>query len=194
MQAKESALSVDNVVASALARAGDKGRMKAHWRIEKYLGDFKQASDIPKSLKPFEVKEFEYNLLLNEGINELWTLICGTGATQFSNAAAYMGVGDSATAADATQTGLQAVTNKLYKAMDTSYPTYGSSQKATWRATFGADDANFHWQEITVANGNSDAAKNLNRKVQDMGTKPSEAPGSTWVATLEVFFHLSIHD
>jgi hypothetical protein len=32
-----------------------------------------------------------------------------------------------------------------------------------------------------VANGNSDAAVNLNRKVQDMGTKAS---GTTW--TIEV--------
>jgi hypothetical protein len=183
MQAKESALSIDNVVTSAFAGAGDKGRMRAHWRIEKYLGDFKQASAIPKGIKPFEVKEFEHNLLLNEGINELWPLVCGTGATKFDNTNAYMGVGDSATAADAAQTGLQATTNKLYKAMDTSYPTYGTSQKATWRSTFGSADANWAWNEITVANGNSDASKNLNRKVQSMGTKAS---GTTWVATLEI--------
>ena len=126
---------------------------------------------------------FEYNLLLNEGINELWTLVAGTGATKFDNTNAYIGVGDSATAADATQTGLQAATNKVYKAMDASYPTYGSSQKTTWRSTFGSGDANFAWNEITVANGNSDASKNLNRKVQSMGTK---AILTTWVATLEI--------
>jgi hypothetical protein len=183
MQTKESALGIDNVTAYALPSAADHGRMRAHWRIEKYLGDFKQASEIPKDLKPFEVKEFEHNLLLNEGINEVWTLVAGTGGTIFNNANAYIGVGDDATAAVATQTGLIAATNKLYKAMDTSYPTYGSSQKATWRSTYASADANFHWQEITVANGNSDASKNLNRKVQDMGTKAS---GTTWVATLEI--------
>lgn len=126
---------------------------------------------------------FRGNCLLYEGINELWTLLAGTGGTKFDNANAYMGVGDSATAADATQTGLQAATNKFYKAMDTSYPTYGSSQKVTHRSTFGASDANFAWNEITVANGNSDAAKNLNRKVQAMGTKVSP---TVWVATHEV--------
>ena len=122
------------------------------------------------------------NCLLNEGINELWTLVAGTGATKFDNGDAYIGVGDDATAAGPTDTGLKATTNKKYNAMDTSYPTYGSSQKVTHRATFASGDANFHWQEITVANGNSDASKNLNRKVQDMGTKAS---GTSWVATLE---------
>jgi hypothetical protein len=126
---------------------------------------------------------FPDNCLLNEGINEVFTLIAGTGATKFDSGNANMGVGDSATAADATQTGLQAATNKLYKAMDGSYPTYGSSQKVTHRSTFGASDANFVWNEITVANGGSDASKNLNRKVQAMGTKVSP---TVWVATHEV--------
>jgi hypothetical protein len=126
---------------------------------------------------------FTHNLLLNEGINALWTLVCGTGETKFDNTNAYIGVGDSSTAASASQTGLQAASNKSYKAMDATYPTYGSSQKATWRSTFGASDANFDWNEITVANGNSDSAKNLNRKVQAMGTKTVSV---SRVVTLEI--------
>jgi hypothetical protein len=142
-------------------------------------------------MENFELMEpplkFHDNCLLQEGINELWALIAGTGATKFDAGNAYMGVGDDGTAADPTDTGLKgaenAGTHKLYVAMDGSYPTYGTSQKATWRSTYTSPQANFHWQEITVANGNSDAAKNLNRKVQDMGTKAS---GSTWAAALEV--------
>jgi hypothetical protein len=185
MSAEELGLGADLASALALAQVADHGVMiRRHWRIEKYLGDFKEAKDIPKDLKPYEVLDLgEENLLLNEGINELWTLACGTGGTKFDNTNAYIGVGDSNTAADASQTGLQAATNKLYKAMDGGYPTYGTSQKATWRSTFGSDDANFTWNEITVANGGSDSAKNLNRKVQSMGTKAS---GTTWVATLEI--------
>lgn len=127
---------------------------------------------------------FRGNCLLNEGINELFTLICGTGATKFDSGNAYLGVGDTASpAADPTQTGLQAPTNKLYKAMDGGYPTYGSSQKGTWRSTFGGTDANWAWNEFTIANGSSDAAKNLNRKVEAKGTKGS---GTTWILTHEV--------
>lgn len=123
------------------------------------------------------------NLGLNEGLNALWTLLAGTGETAFDNAHAYIGVGDSATAAAATQTGLQAATNKLYKAMDASYPTYGTLQKATWRSTYADADANWAWNEMTVANGNSDASKNLNRKVQAMGTKVNTV---SWTASLEI--------
>lgn len=127
--------------------------------------------------------KMEGNVLLNEGINELWSLVAGTGAVKFDNGNAYLGVGDSATAADASQTGLQAATNYLYLGMDVSYPTYGSSQIATWRSTFGGAQANFHWQEITVCNTGTNAGKNLNRKVQDMGTKAS---GTSWVASLQI--------
>jgi len=175
-------------------RVVDHGLWNPNWTVHKFHEHrdrvYKAAhleglpiSYLRENFELMEALKILENMLLNEGINELWTLVAGTGATAFNNANANMGVGDSDTAADATQTGLQAVTNKLYKAMDATYPTYGSSQKATWRSTFASADANFAWKEITVANGNSDAAKNLNRKVQDMGTKAS---GSTWVATLEI--------
>ena len=39
------------------------------------------------------------NILLSEGIGELWDLVCGLGSPiAFSNANAYIGVGDSTTA------------------------------------------------------------------------------------------------
>lgn len=150
----------------------------AFWRIRKFANDDAYSAD-----NPYEVSRFAGNLLLNEGINELLTLACGTGATKFDNANAYIGVGDSNTAAAASQTGLQASTNKTYKAMDTSYPTYGTNQKVTFKSTFGSSDANHAWEEFTVANGNSDSAKNLNRKVSRQGTKSA---GQTWELTLEI--------
>ena len=159
----------------------EKGRTRAFWMIRRWRSD----ADHAAGKRPYRVSKFDYNLLLNEGINELLTCICGTGATKFDNTNAYLGVGDSNTAEAATQTGLQAATNKLYKAMDTSYPTYGTSQKATWRSTFTGSDANWAWNEFTVANGNSDASKNLNRKVSAQGTKTS---GQTWELTLEITF------
>ena len=113
-----------------------------------------------------EALMFPGNLLLNEGINELWTLVCAATAIRFDNTNAYTGVGDSSAAEAATQTDLQAATNKLYKAMDAGYPTYGSAQKATWRSTYASADANFVWAECTVSNTSSGTGKNLNRKVQ----------------------------
>jgi hypothetical protein len=171
--------------ASDVITVKDFGRFHAHWDVVDFLdpGDLiskaaragMSSEELDRLFGARIVKRqsIDGNLLLNEGINEAWTLICGTGATKFDNSNANIGVGDSNTAAVATQTGLQAATNKLYKAMDGGYPTYGSSQQAVWRSTFGTGDANFSWQEITVCNTNSDSGKNLNRKVQDMGTKTS---------------------
>jgi hypothetical protein len=156
----------------------EKVKVIGRWFLKKFAND-----EAFKKGEAYEDKFIGENLLLNEGINELLTLACGTGATQFDNSNAYLGVGDSSTAASASQTGLQAATNKLYKAMDVSFPTYGTSQKATWQATFGSSDANFAWAEFSVANGNSDTAKNLNRLVSAQGTKTS---GQTWQLTLEI--------
>jgi hypothetical protein len=127
-------------------------------------------------------QEFDHNCFLNEGINEIWSLICGTGGVKFDNTNAYIEVGDDDTAAAAAQTGLLGA-NKFAQPMDATYPTYGTSQKATFRATFATGDANFAWKEITIINGDDDAHDNLNRKVQAMGTKTSAV---SRVATVEL--------
>ncbi len=150
---------------------------KTKWILRKFRSD----EDF-KAGRPYEEVEIEGNLLLNEGIAELQNLLTGGGGTPFNNLNSYIGVGDSSTAAAATQTGLQATTNKLYKAVDAGYPQI-TGQTTTWRATFGSAEANFAWNEFTVANGNSDAAVNLNRKVSAQGTKAS---GQTWQLDVQI--------
>lgn len=131
---------------------------------------------------PYEEKIIGENILVNAGINALTTLLAGGGGNAFNNANSYLGVGDSNTAAGATQTDLQAATNKLRKAMNATYPTYGTSQKITFQSDFGADDANFAWNEFAVFNASS-AGTMLNRLVSAQGTKTS---GQTWRLTLEI--------
>lgn len=133
-------------------------------------------------IEPDEVEVFEGNVMLNEGINELWTILCSAGGTKFDNANARLGVGDSATGEDATHTGLQAASNKAWKAMNGGYPTYGTSQKAVWQSDFGESEGNFAWNEFTVVNAADDTGDNLNRKVVGKGTKS----GGTWTLTLEI--------
>mgnify|MGYP000554196566 CR=1 FL=1 len=126
----------------------------------------------------------EGNVALNEGLQELIDIICGLGSpTKWDSTNARIGVGDSNTAEDASQTGLQG-TNKAFKGMDSGYPQR-DGQTAKWRATFGGDEANFHWQEFTVVNAADDSGKNLNRKVADKGTKSS---GETWTIELQITF------
>lgn len=150
----------------------------ARWRIEKFIDDEAYAMGTPH-----EIVEFEGNLMLNEGINELWKLVGGTGATKYDNSNAYLGVGDSQTAAAASQTSLQAAANKAWKGMEGGYPTTGSSQQIVFRSVFGASDANYDWEEFTVVNASSDSGENLCRKVSDQGTK---ANGQTWTLTYTI--------
>jgi hypothetical protein len=152
---------------------------KYHEDIGSYRG---REGEFHRIFTPYEIIEGEGNLLLNSGIDEMWDLIAGDSANHFDNTNARIGVGDSTTAADATQTDLQASTNKAYKAMDTGYPT-SVSQKVTFKASFGDSEANFAWNEWVVKQATS--GKCLNRKVESLGTKAS----GTW--TLEVNITLS---
>lgn len=142
------------------------------WMVEKYHDD-----QIPGVDEPYEVIAHEGNLYVNAGIALTLDLLIGAGGTVFSNANAYLGVGDSSTAASASQTNLQAATNKLRKAMDATFPSR-ASQTLTFKSTFGSGDANFAWEEWAIFN-DSTAGTMLNRKVQSFGTKS----GGTWVLT-----------
>lgn len=120
-----------------------------------------------------------HNLFLTVGTTELWKLAIGSSANTFTNAQATIGIGDSATAATAGQTDLQAATNKLYKAMDATFPTTPASGAVAFKSTFASGDANYVWNEFTVRQGTSLIC--INRGVQNLGTKAS---GTTWVVTV----------
>lgn len=152
---------------------------KYHQDIEPFRG---REAEFYRLYKPYEVREGEGNCLLNSGIDEMWDLVTGASANHYDNTNAQVGVGDSSTAADPTQTDLQASTNKTYKGMESGYPT-STSQKATFKSSFGTDDANYAWNEWVIKQ--SVSAKCLNRKVESLGTKS----GGTW--TLEVYITLS---
>jgi hypothetical protein len=156
------------------------------FRLSKYREDIEPyrgaEAEFERRFKPYQVIEGEGNCLLNSGIDEMWDLIAGDSANHFNNAGTQIGVGDSNTAASPTQTDLQAATNKTYKAMDSGYPA-STTQKATFKASFGAGDANSPWNEWVVKQATS--GKCLNRKVEALGTKA----GGTW--TLEVNITLS---
>ena len=123
------------------------------------------------------------NCLLKEGINALFTHICSSSGTKWDNANARLGVGDSSAAEDSNQNGLQAATNKLWKSMMAGFPTYGTSEKATWKSEFLGGEANYAWEEFTVVNAADDTGDNLNRKVDSQGTKQVD---QVWELSLEI--------
>jgi hypothetical protein len=158
-------------------------RWRCRYLVSKYREDIGRFpgnhADFCRAFKPYEVRYGEGNCLLNTGIDEMWDLICGGSANHFDNDGAQIGVGDSATAADASQTDLQAAANKTYKGMDSGYPS-SASQKATFKSTFGASEANYTWNEWVVKQAAS--GKCLNRKVENLGTKT----GGTWTIQVEI--------
>lgn len=167
----------------------DRAFYKTRWQIRRFADDAAFARDEATEvvggdgeLLPAE-SIIDGNILLAEGIGEVWDLVCGLGSPiAFSNANAYIGVGDSTTAESASQTGLQAASNKTWKAMAATYPQR-TSQTVTWRAVFASGDANYAWNEFTITNASSDTGTNLNRKTSTQGTK---AAGQSWTIDISI--------
>ena len=82
----------------------------------------------------------------NAARNLITSLIVGAGGTVFNNANSHIGAGDSNTAFAASQTDLQASTNKFRQPMDATYPLVATNV-LTFRSTFATGDANFAWEE-----------------------------------------------
>ncbi len=161
----------------------DKVKLRGVWTLEKFHGDIMPGD------RPYEVQVHE-NLFVYGGISCLWECLIGNGTasagqalTYFNNAQAAIGVGDSTTAAAATQTDLQASTNKFRAAMNASYPTHtdgttSGSASITFQSTFTSGQANYVWAEAGVFNSASaGTGRMFSRLVQALGQKTSP---SSW--------------
>lgn len=131
--------------------------------------------------KPYEVLEHRGNLLTSGGVSAMWLLATGGAATAFSNANAYVGVGDSTTASTSGMTDLQAATNKLRKAMSAGSPGL-SGNSVTFQGTYATSEGNFAWNEFAVFNASASGTM-LNRVVYSGGTKPA---GQVWAAQITI--------
>jgi hypothetical protein len=170
----------------AVEQIGDRGLWGVKWTLEKfdadlddYLREFGHGVEayerFHRENSPYERRVIEGNLLVNNGIQLMLDALTGTAITAFSNANARIGVGDSTTAAAASQTDLQAATNKLRKVMDATFPSR-AAQTTSWKSSFTSAEANFAWQEWAIFNAASGATSMLNRKVESLGTKST----GTW--------------
>jgi len=149
----------------------------AVWTIRKFKND----EAVIKN-QPYEVAKIKGNCLCNEGINEILTIIgSASSGVKYDNTNANLIVGTGSGAADPTDTEAT-FTAGVKKAMMVSYPTYGTSQKITFKSSYGSGDANQAWNEFGVLNAAS-SGKLLNRKVSSQGSKIS---GQTWELSLEI--------
>lgn len=158
----------------------DSIKWRCKTRLEKRHGDINKCKTPEERLEflkstPYEVIEREGNLLLNCGADITWDLVVGDSAAHFDNANTTIGIGDDVTAAAPAQTDLIGA-NKKYNAMEATYPT-STTQKATFKSSFGAAEANYAWNEWVVKRTTC-----LNRKVEVLGTKA----GGTWTFEVQI--------
>lgn len=151
---------------------------RVEWKVEKWLDTAKKLA----GFAPDEIAMESQNIVLDVGATEMLKLITGTGGTAYSNANAYLFVGTDSTAENAAQGGVIATgVNRAYSAMDSGYPTVNGRQMV-FRASFGDTEANFAWNEASIANGNGASAVSMNRKVASLGTKTT----GTWTLQITV--------
>lgn len=176
---KEQVKANEKVSAGIFASLLDVTKLEKKWTIKRYANkeEYKKGNSYSESI-------INGNVLLDAGATNILELITGNGTpVVWNNANARIGVGDDGTTAeDSTQTGLQAVTNKAWVAMEATYPQV-SGQTATWRAVFDGATANFDWREFTIVNTADDTGINLNRKISSQGTKAS---GQIWTLDFSV--------
>ena len=168
---------------------GEDIKWTVEWCLEKRVGD-------DPTVDPYEVIKVPGNLLMYGGASLIIEALIGNGTattaqtlTYLKASEAYLGVGDSSSAVAATQTDLQAASNKTRKAMDATYPTHtdgttSAAASAVWKSTFGTGDANYAWNEAALFNGSS-GGRMLNRKLVSMGTKTS---ADSWTLALTATF------
>ena len=166
--------SMDGMAAQIGAMLHSELTVKGRWQAAYYAGDW-TAEQIEQGLAgaPIEVHEAE-NILVNTGIQLLLDLLIGAGGTTYANGNTYIGIGDSSTAASASQTDLQAATNRFKRVMDATFPSR-SAQTLTFRTTYATSEGNFAINEAGVFNGGPAFATGtmLNRLVSSLGTKTS---------------------
>lgn len=121
--------------------------------------------------------------LTNAAATEIAKCAINDSPTYLNASNAYVGVGDSNTAFSASQTDLQAASNKLRKGMEPSYPTR-SGAAVTFRALFGTSEANWAWAEWGIFNASTSGTM-WQRKVESLGTKTNT---QSWQLTPTITF------
>lgn len=180
---EDPAVQTDQIDQAIAVGSHERAQWRMHWRVDKYEGEVTPEM-IASGVQPVETLEFADNLLLNAGIQRMLDLLIGAGGQAFNAANSRIGVGNSSTAAAATQTDLQAAAGSSNRQFKLVSNVSRSAQTITWTASFSTSQANFDWLEFGIDPGTADGttvvAPLLNRKVIAAGTKPSS---QTWVAT-----------
>ena len=133
--------------------------IKGHWKIEVYDGDFQSPDTLLDTIEG-------ENVILTTGKNLLLDRLFA--ASGFGGAVNSMGIGNSATAASATDTQLLGSSPApFFQALD-STPTR-SGLVMTCVSTFGTGVANQNWQELALANATTNVSGTLFNRISPFG-------------------------
>ncbi len=139
---------------------------------------------------PYEVLTLPGNALTTAGLNRATALLIGGSSGTLDSTRVRLGVGDNATAFNASDAALSTGSNQYFRVMEATYPQQ-SNGVMTFQSSFATGEANFAWAcwgldvgTATVTSSATPAAVLFNRKVGSLGTKAS----GTWVLTVTVTF------
>jgi hypothetical protein len=205
MLQRDDSMVAETADVSELKSLMDSLQWKCETEVQKFEGDISWEMDngllVPTQdgdiVAPYDVVEHTGNMLVYGGSSIQWQTLIGNGTTTagqeltyFNNANAAIGVGDSSTAAALTQTALQAATNRLYKAMDATYPLHTDSDSSAgardcvFRSTFATGDANWAWNEWGVFNSTTHNTGRMMNRVASAGLLGTKTSSATWVLTV----------
>jgi hypothetical protein len=174
----------------------------ACWRIQWKLKKFAEAQTHDETIgkEPDEIISYKGNLLMYGGVSCIWESLIGNATTTtgqnltfFNNSNAAVGVGDSTTAPVATQTDLQASTNKTRVGMVASYPQHtdgvvSGSASITFQASFpatGGTAANYTWNEVGIFNSSTGGTGRMLNRLAPSGGFGTKS-GGTWSMTVTI--------
>lgn len=163
---------------------------RAFWRVHTVVEKWLDPASHEAGLPPDEVVEDEGNILCTAGVNRILTLAIGGAGNPLSNDYLRLGVGNGATAPTAADTNLTGP-SRWFQAMDDTYPQVANNV-LTMRATVGANDANYRWEEWgadvggggTGASGAQVGAPLINHRVPT--TFLGEKSGGVWTITTTI--------
>lgn len=174
-------------------------KWKCRYRIQKYNSDieeyfkaFGSSEGLRRFLEenpPSEDIERDGNLLMTLGAASIWTaLTSSTAATgPFAASTAAIGVGDSTTAASASQSNLQASFNAYRAPMNSGFPAVVNNT-VQFQASFGASVANFAWNEwgvfSEVGSGSPPAGGVMLNRAVPSGGLGVKSTNSTWILSV----------
>lgn len=168
---------------------------QAEWTVKKYHDAATEEETVGR--EPDEIVRKPFNLLMFGGASNLWECLIGNGTitagqalTYFSNAQAAIGVGDSTTAAVATQTDLQASSNKLRVAMSATYPQHTDgvivgAATIVFQGAFSSGQANYAWNEVALFNSTSAGVGRMLNRLAPGGGYGTKSSG-LWTLSLSV--------